>query len=64
VALELHQSDRAIGSLASTGAWAAGYHLPAARIASSTQARAILHELDARCRSLRPQGLLPFVSGF
>lgn len=64
VALELHQSDRAIGALASTGAWAAGYHLPAARIASSAQARAALNELDSRCRSLRRQGLLPFVSGF
>jgi hypothetical protein len=64
VALELHGSDRAIGALASTGAWAAGYHLPAMRIGSSAQARAALNGLDAWCGTLRRQGLQPFVGGF
>jgi hypothetical protein len=64
VALELHISDRAIGSLAATGAWAAGYHLPATRIASSLQARTALNGLDTWCRTLRRQGLQPFVGGF
>jgi hypothetical protein len=64
VALELHVSDRAISSLASTGAWAAGYHLPGTRIASSLQARTALNGLDAWCRALRRQGLQPFVGGF
>ena len=53
VALELHVTDRAISSLASTGAWAAGYHLPTMRIASSLQARNALNGLDAWCRALR-----------
>jgi len=64
VSLDLHHSDRAIGALASTGAWAAGYHLPAARINSSAQARTALNGLDAWCRALRRQGVLPFISGF
>ena len=64
VAFDLHVTDRAIGSLASTGAWAAGYHLPAAPIASSAQTRAALNELDVWCRGLRRQGLQPFVGGF
>jgi hypothetical protein len=64
VALELHVSDRAIGAIASTGAWAAGYHLPLTRIASSAQARTALNGLDAWCRTLRRQGLQPFIGGF
>jgi hypothetical protein len=64
VALDLHHSDRAIGALASTGAWAAGYHLAGARIISSAQASAALNDLDGWCRTLRRQGLMPFVNGF
>jgi hypothetical protein len=64
VALELHHTDRAIGALASTGAWAAGYHLPAARVNSSTEVRTSLNELDGWCRALRRQGLMSFISGF
>jgi hypothetical protein len=64
VALELHHSDRAIGAISSTGVWAAGYHLPAARIASSAQARTALNGLDGWCRTLRRQGVMAFVSGF
>lgn len=64
VALDLHHSDRAIGSLGSTGAWAAGFHLPAARVRSSAQTRAALNHLDGWCRRLRAQGLMPLVNGF
>lgn len=64
VALDLHRSDRAIGALASTGAWAGGYHLPATRLLSSLQAREALNELDGWCRTLRRQGLMPLVNGF
>lgn len=64
VALELHRSDRAIGAIGSTGAWAAGYHLPAQPIGSSAKARAELSRLDTWCRSLRRQGLQPFIGGF
>lgn len=64
VALDLHHSDRAIGSLASTGAWAAGYHLPATRVNSNNQVRMSLNELDGWCRTLRRQGLMPLINGF
>lgn len=64
VALELHHSDRAIAALSSTGAWAAGYTLPTAPIASSAQARRALTVLDTWCRTLRRQGIQPFVGGF
>jgi hypothetical protein len=64
VALELHARDRALAAIASTGAWAAGYHLPAARFASAAHSRTALNELDAWCRALRRQGVQPFVGGF
>jgi hypothetical protein len=64
VALELHASDRAIGAIASTGAWAAGYHLPPARFASAEQGRKALGDLDVLCRALRRQGVQSFVGGF
>src|SRR5262249_26156668 len=49
IGLELHHSDRALGSLASTGAWAAGYHLPASHAASTVHVKASLVHLDAWC---------------
>lgn len=64
VALDLHHSDRAIAALGSTGAWAAGCQLPPQRVKSSAQARLALAELDRWCRSLRRQGLMPFINGF
>jgi hypothetical protein len=64
VALELHHNDRALGSIGSTGAWASGYHLPLRDAAHGALERKALHELDARCRALFAQGLLPFVDGF
>jgi hypothetical protein len=64
VGLDLHHSDRAIAAIASTGAWAAGYHLPTLRPNSSSQVREALSALDACCRTLRRQGVLPFVNGF
>ncbi|MBC7769510.1 MAG: hypothetical protein H7124_12060 [Phycisphaerales bacterium] len=64
VALDLHHGDRALGSMASSGAWAAGYHLTEAQAGSSAQVRAALTELDGWCRTLSRQGMLPFVNGF
>jgi hypothetical protein len=64
VALDLHHSDRAIGSLAATGAWAAGYHLPHPRHSGSAEVRATLNNLDSWCRALRRQGLQSWISGF
>ena len=64
VALELHARDRALSAIASTGAWAAGYHLPAAPFASAAHSRKALNELDAWCKALRRQGVQPFVGGF
>jgi hypothetical protein len=64
VALELHARDRALSAIASTGAWAAGYHLPAAPFASAAHSRKALHELDVWCKALRRQGVQPFVGGF
>ncbi|PZO51177.1 MAG: hypothetical protein DCF16_11555 [Alphaproteobacteria bacterium] len=64
VGLELHHDDRAIGALAATGAWAAGYHLPTGRISSSAQARKTLNHLDAWCNTLTRQGIMPFIGGF
>ncbi len=64
VMLDMHHSDRAIGALAATGAWAAGYHLAGRRLGSNAEVRAALNELDGWCRSLRRQGLMPLVNGF
>lgn len=64
VALDLHHSDRAIGSIASAGVWAAGYHLPRARHGGAGAVRGALNQLDAWCRALRRQGLQPLISGF
>lgn len=64
IALDLHHRDRAISAIGSTGAWAAGYHLPAHRIVSAAQTRTALNEIDSLCRGLRKQGLMPLVNGF
>lgn len=64
VALELHRTDRAIGAIGSTGAWAAGFHLPSHPAGSSANARAELCRIESWCRSLRRQGLQPFIGGF
>ena len=65
VALDLHHSDRALSGLSSTGAWGAGFHLPPVlSAASSKQLRTQLQELDAWCRTLRRQGLMPIINGF
>lgn len=64
IGLELHHSDRALASLASTGVWAAGYHLPVSHAASTVHVKASLVHLDAWCRQLRRQNILPFISGF
>lgn len=64
IALEFHSSDRAIGAIGSTGAWAAGYHLPSYPVGSAAKARAELCRIDNWCRSLSRQGLQPFIGGF
>lgn len=64
ISFELHRSDRALSAIASTGAWAAGYHLGALTGATSEQIRSALSELDNCCRVLRRQCVQPFIHGF
>jgi hypothetical protein len=64
VALDLHHSDRALSGIASTGIWAAGYHLPFAQNGSSGSLRDALNHLHIYCQALRRQGVLPMVHGF
>lgn len=64
VALELHARDRALSAIASTGAWAAGYHLPVTAFASAAHSRKALNEMDICCKALRRQSVQPFVGGF
>ena len=64
VALDFHHSDRALSAIASTGAWAAGYHLPIQGSESGVQLQAVLSQLDRNCRMLQRQGVRPFINGF
>lgn len=64
IALELHRNDRAINAIASTGAWAAGYQVGPFRGVHGGQLRGALNEIDAWCRTLRRQGMQPFMHGF
>ncbi|MGE3141968.1 MAG: hypothetical protein AB7L65_01495 [Hyphomonadaceae bacterium] len=64
VSFDLHHSDHALGALGSTGAWAAGYHLPMRARRSTISLRSALRELDSWCRTLNKQGVQPFVNGF
>jgi hypothetical protein len=64
VSLELHRNDRALSAIASTGAWAAGYHVSSLKGAPGGQLRTALNEIDAWCRVLRRQGVQPFIHGF
>jgi hypothetical protein len=64
VAFGFHHSDRALSALGSTGIWAAGYHLPPGGAGATANLRGILNELNAWCRTLRAQGIQPFIHGF
>jgi hypothetical protein len=64
VCLDLHYTDYAISSIGSTGAWAAGFHLP---IHSGAQcpprATRTVDHLRFWSKALRPQGMRFVVSG-
>lgn len=65
VFLDFHYSDHAIGSVASTGAWAAGFHLP---IYSGAQkgprAARTLEQIRFWSKALHRQGMRLAVNGF
>jgi hypothetical protein len=65
VCLDLHYTDHAISSIANTGAWAAGFHLP---IYSGAQKGArsarTLDQIRFWSRTLKSQGMLFSVNGF
>jgi hypothetical protein len=65
VCLDLHYTDHAISSIGSTGAWAAGFHLP---IYSGAQKGArsarTLEQIRFWARALKTQGMRFSVNGF
>jgi hypothetical protein len=65
VSLNLHYADRAIGSLAGTGAWTAGFHLPAfAGVQSGSRSEWLRRQIGFWARSLHNQGMRLVAHGF
>jgi hypothetical protein len=65
ISLNLHYADHAIGSIGSTGAWAAGFHLPVFAGAQRDGRAAILRkQIQFWSKSLRGQGMRLAVHGF
>lgn len=65
VALEFHYADHAIGSVGGSGAWAAGFHLPAfAGAQRDLRAQRLRTQIKFWSRTLRSQGLRLIVQGF
>ena len=64
VSFDLHRTDRALGALASTGVWAAGFQVGSMKGAGGGHVRTALNEIENWCRMLRRQGLQPFMHGF
>jgi hypothetical protein len=65
VSLNLHYADHAIASLGSTGAWAAGFHLPTfAGTQRGARASALRAQVNFWARTLRSQGMRLTVHGF
>lgn len=65
VGLEFHYADHAIGSVGGSGAWAAGFHLPAfAGAQRDVRAQRLRTQIKFWARTLRSQGLRLAVHGF
>jgi hypothetical protein len=65
VSLGFHYTDHAIGSVGSTGAWSAGFHLPAfAGAQQDGQAQKLREQIKFWSKSLRGQGMRLLVHGF
>lgn len=65
VGLEFHYADHAIGSVGGSGAWAAGFHLPAfAGAQRDVRAQRLRTQIKFWSRTLRSQGLRLMVHGF
>lgn len=65
VALDFHYADHAISSIGATGAWAAGFHLPAfAGAQQGARAQKLREQISFWARSVRSQGMRLIVHGF
>jgi len=65
VSVMLHYTDRAIGSLAGAGAWAAGFHLPVfAGVQRGERSEWLRRHIGFWARSLHNQGMRFIVHGF
>jgi hypothetical protein len=65
ISLNLHYADHAIGSIGSTGAWAAGFHLPVfAGAQHAARAQALRRQIGFWSKTLRSQGMGLTVHGF
>jgi hypothetical protein len=63
--LEFHYTDHAIGSIGATGAWAAGFSLPAFSVAQrGARAERLRRQIRFWSKTLRSQGMRLFVHGF
>lgn len=65
VALDFHYGDHAISSIGATGAWAAGFHLPAfAGAQQDKRAQKLREQIAFWSKSVRGQGMRLIVHGF
>jgi hypothetical protein len=63
--LDFHYSDHAIGSVGATGAWAAGFSLPAFAVAQrGPRAERLRQQIGFWSKTLRSQGMRLVVHGF
>lgn len=63
--LEFHYTDHALGSIGATGAWAAGFALPAYSVAQrGHRAERLRRQMRFWSRTLHSQGMRLFVHGF
>jgi hypothetical protein len=63
--LEFHHSDQAIGSIGASGAWAAGFSLPASGVAQrSSRAERLRRQIRFWAKTMRSQGMRLIVHGF
>lgn len=65
VSLNMHYADHALGSIGSTGAWAAGFHLPTFVGAQRMpRANVLRGQIEFWAKTLRAQGMRLAVHGF
>jgi len=65
ISVNLHYTDHAIGSLAGTGVWAAGFHLPTyAGVQSGPRSEWLRRQISYWARALHNQGMRFVVHGF